>query len=178
MSNINNTQYLSFVSMMEDFQLKDENKSDETNGLYSSILPPPPPPSQDKNNNNNDHDKNISNNADTPGIGLSGSDLTFAAAKDMRLPEDYKGVAILSVVPNGLAAKAGLIDTSLDVDDNGYLIRKGDVIISIDGNKIDKFIDIVKQMEKKKAGDVLDFTINRNGAIFNKSITLELPPRL
>jgi C-terminal processing protease CtpA/Prc len=175
MSNINNTQYLSFVSMMEDFQLKDENKSGETNGPYSSILPLPPP--QDK-NNNNDHEKNISNNMDTPGIGLSGSDLTSAAAKDMRLPEDYKGVAILSVVPNGLAAKAGLIDTSLDVDDNGYLIRKGDVIISIDGNKIDKFIDIVKQMEKKKAGDVLDFTINRNGAIFNKSITLELPPRL
>jgi C-terminal processing protease CtpA/Prc len=180
MSNINNTQYLSFVSMMEDFQLKDENKSDETNGLYSSILPPPPPSSQDKNknNNNNDHDKNISNNADTPGIGLSGSDLTFAAAKDMRLPEDYKGVAILSVVPNGPTAKAGLNGTVLDVDNNGYLIRKGDVIISVDGNKIDTFTDIAKQIEKKKAGDVLDVTVNRNGAIFNKSITLELPPRL
>jgi PDZ domain len=175
MSNINNTQYLSFVSMMEDFQLKDENKSDETNGLYSSILPPP---SQDKNNNNNDHDKNISNNADTPGIGLSGSDLTFAAAKDMRLPEDYKGVVILSVVPNGPTAKAGLNGTVLDVDDNGCLIRKGDVIISVDGNKIDTFTDIAKQIEKKKAGDVLDVTVNRNGAIFHKSIMLELPPRL
>ena len=177
MSNTNNTSYLSFVSMMEDFQLKDENKSDETNSPYSSILPLPPP-SQDKNNNNNDHDKNISNNADTPGIGLSGSDLTFAAAKDMRLPEDYKGVAILSVVPNGPTAKAGLNGTVLDVDNNGYLIRKGDVIISVDGNKIDTFTDIAKQIEKKKAGDMLDVTVNRNGAIFHKSIMLELPPRL
>jgi len=176
MSNINNTQYLSFVSMMEDFQLKDENKSSETNGLYSSI--PSLPLSQDKNNNNNDHDKSISKNSDTPGIGLSGFDLTSstAVAKDMRLPEDYKDVVILSVVPNGPAAKAGLNGTVLDVDDNGYLIRKGDVIISIDGKKVDEFIDIIKQMEKKKARDVLDVTVNRNGAIFHKSIMLELPP--
>jgi len=62
--------------------------------------------------------------------------------------------------------------------ENGYLIRKGDVIISVDGNKVEKFTDIAKQIEKKKAGDVLDVTVNRNGAIFNKSITLELPPRL
>jgi|tagenome__1003787_1003787.scaffolds.fasta_scaffold20983980_2 hypothetical protein len=175
MSNTNNTQYLSFVSMMEDFQLKDENKSSETNGLYSSILPLPP---QDK-NNNNDHDKNISENSDTPGIGLSGFDLTSSAiAKDMRLPEDYKGVVILSVVPNGPAAKAGLKGTVLDVDDNGYLIRKGDVIISLDGNKVDKFTDIMKQMEKKKVGNLLDVTVNRNGAIFHKSIMLEPPSRL
>ena len=179
MSNINNTQYLSFVSMMEDFQIKDENKSGETNGPYSSILLPLPPP-QGKNNNNNDNDKNIPENSDanTPGIGLSGFDLTSAIAKDMRLPEDYKGVVILSVVPNAPASKAGLNGTSLDVDDNGYLIRKGDVIISGDGKKIDTFTDIAKQIEKKKAGDVLDVTVNRNGVIFHKSITLELPPRL
>ena len=104
--------------------------------------------------------------------------MTSAIAKDMRLPEDYKGVVILSVVSNGSAAKAGLNGMVLDADNNGYLIRKGDVIISVDGNKIDKFTDIAKQIEKKKAGDVLDVTVNRNGAIFNKSITLELPPRL
>lgn len=185
LSNINNTQYLSFVSMMEDFQIKDENKSSETNGPYSST-PSLPPPSQDKNNNNNGHgkqhnDKDNSSNAadaDTPGIGLSGFDLTPAIAKDMRLPEDYKGVVIQSVVSNGPAAKAGLNGTILDVDDNGYLIRKGDVIISINGNKIDQFMDIVKQMEKKKVDDVLDIIINRNGTIFHKSIMLELPPRL
>jgi len=179
MSNINNTQYLSFVSMMEDFQIKDENKSGETNGPYSSILLPLPPP-QGKNNNNNDNDKNIPKNADanTPEIGLSGFDLTSAIAKDTRLPEDYKGVVILSVVPNAPASKAGLNGTSLDVDDNGYLIRKGDVIISVDGKKIDTFTDIAKQIEKKKAGDMLDVIVNRNGAIFHKSITLELPPRL
>ena len=96
----------------------------------------------------------------------------------MRLPEDYKGVVILSVVPNAPASKAGLNGTSLDVDDNGYLIRKGDVIISADGKKIDTFTDIAKQIEKKKAGDMLDVTVNRNGVILHKSITLELPPRL
>jgi hypothetical protein len=175
MSNTNNTQYLSFVSMMEDFQLRDEKKMGETNGAYSSIVTLPPP--QDK-NNNNDNDKNNSKMANTPSLGISGFDLTSPTiAKDMRLPEDYKGVVIQSVVPNSPAAKAGLNGTILDADDNGYLIRKGDVITSIDGNKIEKITDIIKQMEKKKAGDLLDVIINRNGVIFHKSIMLQPIPR-
>jgi hypothetical protein len=177
MSNTNNTQYLSFVSMMEGFQLRDEKKMGETNGAYSSMLPLPPSP-QDK-NNNNDHDKNNSKMANTPSLGILGFDLTSSTiAKDMRLPEDYKGVVIQSVVLNSPAAKAGLNGTILDVDDNGYRIRKGDVIISIDGNKIEKITDIIKQMEKKKAGDFLDVIINRNGATFHKSIILQPKPRL
>jgi hypothetical protein len=186
MSNINNTQYLSFVSMMEDFQMKDENKSGQTYGLYSSIPSLLPTlqssSSQDKNNNNNnDHgNKNNSKMSNTLGLGLSGFDLTSsdAIAKEMRLPENYKGVVIQSVVPNGPAAKAGLNGTILDVDDKGYLIRKGDVIISIDGNKVDGLTDIIKQLGKKKAGDVLDATINRNGIIFHKFITLQPISRL
>ena len=175
MSNINNTQYLSFVSMMEDFQLKDENKLGETKGSYSSIVTLP---SQDK-NNNNDHDKKNSKIANTPSLGILGIDLTSSTiSKDMRLPEDYNGVVIQSVIPNSPAAKAGLNGTILDVDDNGYLIRKGDVITSIDGNMIEKLTDIIKQMEKKKAGDLLDVIINRNGAIFHKSIMLQPIPRL
>jgi PDZ domain len=178
MSNTNNTQYLSFVSMMEDFQLRDEKKMGETNGAYSSIVTQPPLPPQDK-NNNNDNDKNNSKMANTPSLGILGFDLTSPTiAKDMRLPEDYKGVVIQSVVPNSPAAKAGLNGTILDVDDNGYLIRKGDVITSIDGNKIEKITDIIKQMEKKKAGDLLDVIINRNGVIFHKSIMLQPIPRL
>jgi hypothetical protein len=178
MSNTNNTQYLSFVSMMEDFQLRDEKKMGETNGAYSSIVTLPPLPPQDK-NNNNDNDKNNSKMANTPSLGILGFDLTSPTiAKDMRLPEDYKGVVIQSVVPNSPAAKAGLNGTILDVDDNGYLIRKGDVITSIDGNKIEKITDIIKQMEKKKAGDLLDVIINRNGVIFHKSIMLQPIPRL
>jgi S1-C subfamily serine protease len=175
MSNTNNTQYLSFVSMMEDFQIRDEKKMDETNGVYSSMISPSP---QDK-NNNNDHDKKNSKMANAPSLGILGFDLTSSTiAKDMRLPEDFKGVVIQSVIPNSPAAKAGLNGTILDVDENGYLIRKGDVITSIDGNKIEKLTDIIKQMEKKKAGDLLDVIINRNGAIFHKSIMLQPIPRL
>jgi hypothetical protein len=179
MSNTNNTQYLSFVSMMEDFQLRDEKKMGETNGAYSSILPLPLPPSPQDKNNNDDHDKNNSKMINTPSLGILGFDLTSSTiAKDMRLPEDFKGVVIQSVIPNSPAAKAGLNGTILDVDDNGYLIRKGDVITSIDGNKIEKITDIIKQMEKKKAGDLLDGIINRNGATFHKSIMLQPIPRL
>lgn len=182
MSNANNTQYLSFVSMMEDFQLKDENKSGQTNGLYSSIpsLLSPPPQLQGKNNNNDHGNKSNSKMPNTLWLGIAGFDLTSsnAIAKEMGLPQDYKGVAIQSVVPNSPAAKAGLNGTILDVDENGYLIKKGDVIISIDGNKVDKFTDIIKQLEKKKAGNIVDVTVNRNRVIIHKSITLQPMPRL
>jgi S1-C subfamily serine protease len=94
------------------------------------------------------------------------------------LSEDYEGVVIQLVVPNSPAAKAGLNGTILDVDDNGYLIIKGDVITLIDGNKVDKFTDIIKQMEKKKAGDLLDIIVNINGATFHKFIMLQPIPRL
>jgi|tagenome__1003787_1003787.scaffolds.fasta_scaffold19835944_1 S1-C subfamily serine protease len=90
----------------------------------------------------------------------------------MKFPEDYKGVVIQSVVPNSPVTKEGLNGTVLDIDDNGYLIRKVDVITSIDENKVDEITDIIKQMEKKKAGDFLDVKVNRNGAIFHKSIIL------
>jgi hypothetical protein len=179
MSNTNNNKYLSFVSMMDEFQLKDENNQGRTNGSYSSILLPSAisPAQQDKHNYNDhgDNDKNNSKMADTPFLGISCFDLTSSAniAKDMWLPEDYKGVVIQFVVPNSPAAKVGLNGTVLDVDDNGYLIRKGDVITSIDGNKVDEFTDIIKQMEKKKAGNFIDLVVNRNGARFHKSIMLE-----
>jgi hypothetical protein len=193
MSNTNNTQYLSFVSMMEDFQLKDEKAYGEIVDLYSSILLQPTQEKSNNNNNNDDYDdddekykygkskddENNSDMPDTPWLGISGFDLTSPAiAKDMRLPEDYEGVVIQSVVPDSPAAKAGLNGTILDVDDDGYLIRKGDVITSIDGKRVDEFTDIIKQMEKKKAGDMLDLTVNRNGALFHKSILLQPLPKL
>jgi hypothetical protein len=144
LSNMNNTEYISLVSMMEKLQIKDENSS-SSYGLYN------PPPI----------------NSRTPRLGIITFDLTPSLAEDMGLPIKSKGAAVQSVIPGSPAYIAGLKGTILDVDKSGYLIRKGDVIISVDGHKVNGAVDIVKQMKKKHLGDLLSLVVNRNGQILN-----------
>lgn len=139
LSNMNNTEYISLVSMMEKLQIKDEN-SNNSYELY---------------------------NPSTPRLGISTSDLTPSLAEDMGLPIKSKGAAVQSVIPGSPAYNAGLKGTILDVDKSGYLIRKGDVIISVDGHKVNGAVDIVKQMKKEHLGDLLSLVVNRNGQILN-----------
>ncbi|MFL6364443.1 MAG: PDZ domain-containing protein [Nitrososphaeraceae archaeon] len=191
LSNRNNTEYMSFVSMMGKLQLKDENSSN-VYGLYN---PPPPPISPTKqqeqqqnssnHHHNNDKHKNEKNNSDhnnnvklpssqpsssippTPRLGISTSDLTPSLAEDMGLPKKTKGAAVQSVILGSPAYNAGLKGTILDVDESGYLIRRGDVITSVDGHKVNGVEDMVKQMKKKHLGDLLSLIVSRNGQILN-----------
>jgi hypothetical protein len=144
LSNMNNTEYISLVSMMEKLQIKDENSS-SSYGLYN------PPPI----------------NSRTPRLGIITFDLTPSLAEDMGLPIKSKGAAVQSVIPGSPAYNAGLKGTILDVDKSGYLIRRGDVIISVDGHKVNGAVDIVKQMKKKHLGDLVSLVVNRNGQILN-----------
>ena len=186
LSNRNNTEYMSFVSMMEKLQLKDENSSNAY-GLYN--LPPISPTKQQEQQNSSDHNnnnkhKNEKNNSDhnniklsssqplssippTPRLGISTSDLIPSLAEDMGLPKKTKGAVVQSVILGSPAHNAGLKGTTLDVDKNGYLIRRGDVIISIDGHKVNGVEDMVKQMKKKHLGDLISLVVNRNGQILN-----------
>ncbi|MFL6327802.1 MAG: PDZ domain-containing protein [Nitrososphaeraceae archaeon] len=191
LSNRNNTEYMSFVSMMGKLQLKDENSSNAY-GLYN---PPPPPISPTKqqeqqqnssnHHHNNDKHKNEKNNSDhnnnvklsssqpsssipsAPRLGISTSDLTPSLAEDMGLPKKTKGAAVQSVILGSPAYNAGLKGTILDVDESGYLIRRGDVITSVDGHEVNGVEDMVKQMKKKHLGDLLSLIVSRNGQILN-----------
>lgn len=156
LSNMNNTEYISLVSMMEKLQIKDENSS-SSYGLYN---PPPISPKQEE------EQQNLKNSS-TPRLGIITFDLSPSLAEDMRLPIKSKGAAVQSVIPGSPAYNAGLKGTILDVDKSGYLIRRGDVIISVDGHKVNGAVDIVKQMKKKHLGDLLSLVVNRNGQILN-----------
>ena len=156
LSNMNNTEYISLVSMMEKLQIKDENSS-SSYGLYNPL---PISPKQEE------EQQNLKNSS-TPRLGISTSALSPSLAEDMRLPIKSKGAAVQSVIPGSPAYIAGLKGTILDVDKSGYLIRRGDVIISVDGHKVNGAVDIVKQMKKKHLGDLLSLVVNRNGQILN-----------
>ena len=183
LSNRNNTEYLSFISAMGKLQLKDENSSNSY-GLYN-------PPMQNLKNSNNHHNNNdnhndvknnehhnnniqlssssrpSSSNPSTPKLGIGDSDLNPSLAEDMGLPKKTKGAMVQSVILGSPAYNAGLKATTLDVDKNGYLIRRGDLIISVDGHKVNGAEDIAKQMKKKHLGDLLALVVNRNGQILN-----------
>ena len=190
LSNRNNTEYMSFVSMMGKLQLKDENSSNAY-GLYNPPPPISPTKQQEQQQNstnhhhNNDKHKNEKNNSDhnnnvklsssqpsssipsAPRLGISTSDLTPSLAEDMGLPKKTKGAAVQSVILGSPAYNAGLKGTILDVDESGYLIKRGDVITSVDGHKVNGVEDMVKQMKKKHLGDLLSLVVSRNGQILN-----------
>jgi S1-C subfamily serine protease len=63
------------------------------------------------------------------------------------------------------------------VDNDGYLTRKGDIITSADGEKIDGFEDIVEMLKEKQPGELLELSISRNGQTINKTITMESTPK-
>jgi PDZ domain len=195
LSSRNNTEYMSFVSMMEKLQLKDENSSSNAYGMYN--LPPISTTKQQEQKNssnhhhNNDKHKNEKNNSDhsnniklsasqpssstppTPRLGISTSDLTPGLAEDMGLPKKTKGAVVQSVILGSPAHNAGLKGTLLDVDKNGYLIRRSDVIISVDGHKVNGVEDMVTQMKKKHMGDLLSLLVSRNGQMLNIVAKLE-----
>jgi S1-C subfamily serine protease len=140
----------------------------------------------DKSNNKNENGKNNSDRNDklssssstspqplspytpnTPRLGIGTFDLTPSIAEDMRLPMKYKGALVQSVFHGSPAYTAGLKGSILDVDKSGYLIRRGDVIIAVDGHKVDGAMDIIKQLKKKHPGDLLNLVVSRNNQILN-----------
>jgi hypothetical protein len=167
LSNINDKQFLSFVSLMEKLQLKDETQSNVPD-LPSSILSS----QKSKSENHEDDNSEVYLASLTPWLGVSVTDLSPSVSKEMGLPEHSKGILIQSVVSNSPAERAGLNGTILDMDSNGYLIRKGDIIISADGKEIEKPSDLTKQIEAKKPGDLVTLGINIKGNVMFKEVRL------
>jgi S1-C subfamily serine protease len=176
---------------MEKLQIRDENTS-STYGMYNPFTLSIRQEQQQSLKNNNHHDSNktnhgksnddhnniISSSSTPPKLGISTFDLTPAEAEEMGLPKKYKGAVVQSVIVGSPAYKTGIRGTTLDVDQSGYLIRKGDVIIAVDGHKINGAREILKQMKKKQLGDMLTLTVYTNGQIMKLNAKLEpLSPR-
>lgn len=79
-----------------------------------------------------------------------------------------EGVAIIEVVPDGGADKAGL--TGIEV--NGQSIRLGDVIQAIDGDEIKSIDDLYSALDMREAGDVIEVTVARDGE--QRTVKVEL----
>ncbi len=97
-----------------------------------------------------------------PALGVRTIPISAELADEMGLPADY-GLLIVQVTPGGSADQAGLHGGS----ERAYLgnipiMLGGDLIVAIDGEKIEDEQDLAHIMNNHRAGDSVKVTIFRN----------------
>jgi S1-C subfamily serine protease len=106
-----------------------------------------------------------------PKLGIGSRDVE-TLKNQIRMPAS-DGVLIIQVAPGGSAAAAGLRGTTQD-DDGG--IDLGDIITSIDGEKIADTDDLYRVLDKHQIGDVVRVEVMRgNGRVTVPVRLLESP---
>jgi hypothetical protein len=180
LSNLNNSKYMSMVSMMEQLQLRDENNTNANGiaaidnntritGFSSALLDQQSDEGREQENNDNER-----KSESVPWLGIAATELTPDLAEDRILPENSRGVAVQSVIHGSPADRAGIKGISLDVDEQGYLLTRGDVIISLDGKDVKNMDDFIDVLKDKQIGDTVSIDLNRNGkTITNLIVKLE-----
>jgi serine protease Do len=100
-----------------------------------------------------------------PWLGIEGSNVTPAIAQALSLQEPV-GFLIFSVEPSSPAEVAGLRGGDRVVTIDGRpVVLGGDVIIALDNIQIQDAQDIGAQLIQKSIGDVIEFTVIRDGSI-------------
>jgi S1-C subfamily serine protease len=84
-----------------------------------------------------------------PGLGI------VLLSDQMAIANNIDGAAILRAVPGGPAERAGL--TGVTQSDNG--LRRGDVIVQIDGGEIHRQSDLYRVLDQHKVGDEISVTV-------------------
>src|SRR5579863_6412556 len=107
-----------------------------------------------------------------PALGVKTIPISPELADQMGLPADY-GLLIVQVTPGGSADRAGLRGGS----ERAYLgnvpiMVGGDVIIAIDGEKVENQQDLAQMMNKHRAADTVRVTIYRGKKKIDVSVTL------
>ena len=94
-----------------------------------------------------------------PSLGILGVTVNPQMAAYYRLPVD-RGVWIVDFMEDSPALRAGLV--------------KGDVIVSMNGKRINNIEELQSELLKRRVGDEVDVEINRGGRILKKIVRLGL----
>jgi S1-C subfamily serine protease len=107
-------------------------------------------------------------------LGVSTVGLTPELAQRLGL-NVQSGALVLEVAPGGPAARAGLRGAGSDAA-TGAIVAGGDVITSIDGQKISSPNDVAKVIGAKQAGDTAKVTYARDGSEHTVEVKLSSQP--
>ena len=107
-----------------------------------------------------------------PALGVRTIPIGGELATEMNLAADY-GLLIVQAIPGGAADRAGLRGGS----ERAYLgnipiMIGGDLIVAVDGKKIDSQQDLAQVMNNHRAGDTVNVTIFRNKKKMDVSVVL------
>jgi serine protease Do len=111
-------------------------------------------------------------------IGISGGTLVPELATAMGLPATQRGALVSAVTSGSPAEKAGLIGSTKDAEIDGQQVKVGgDVIISIAGQPVNEFDDLVTYLAREgKVGDTVDLKVLRDGKETTVSLTFAARP--
>ena len=110
--------------------------------------------------------------ADPAWLGVSVGPVSPAVAATLKLPSSVTaGLALLRVVPNGPAARAGLRGA---VTEDGT--PAGDVVVAIDGQAVARVADLTAYLDRKAPGDAVTVTIWREGRRLEVGVMLTAWP--
>ena len=93
------------------------------------------------------------------GISMAPEGLEDAKKKELGINTDVDGVYVMEVAPKGAAAQAGL--------------QKGDVIVKVNGIKVDENAQLAELVARQKPGDKVSLTFVRNGSEQTVAVTLQ-----
>ena len=107
-----------------------------------------------------------------PALGVTTIPISADLADEMGLPADY-GLLILQVTPGGAADAAGLRGgTEKAYLGNKLIMLGGDLIVAIDGQKVEDEMDLSQMMNNHRAGDTVKITIYRNKKKMDVNVAL------
>ena len=113
-----------------------------------------------------------------PWLGFTAKDLSPDIAESLGLARNYKGAAVVSVVENSPANKAGIRGEVVKENfGGGQVVSSGDIVTKIDGLSVKSMDDVISHLdESKKVGDKVILTVNREGKNVDVPVTLEERP--
>ena len=107
-----------------------------------------------------------------PALGVRTIPISSELATEMNLAADY-GLLIVQAVPGGAADRAGLHGgTERAYLGNMPIMIGGDLIVSVDGKKVETQQDLAQVMNSHRAGDTVNVTIYRGKKKMDVSVVL------
>jgi S1-C subfamily serine protease len=107
-----------------------------------------------------------------PALGVRTIPIGPELAQEMSLPTDY-GLLIIQVTPGGSAEQAGLRGgTERAYLGNTPIMLGGDLIVAIDGEKIQDQQDLAQTMNNHRAGDTVKVTLYRGKRKMDVNVVL------
>ena len=111
-------------------------------------------------------------------LGIAGGTLTPTLDNAMSLDTTQEGVMISSVTVDSPADQAGLQGGSRETQIEGQTVTiGGDIIVSVDGQPIHNFDDLLNAVEGAQVGQQMTLGILRDGQSMNIDVTLAARPQ-